>query len=135
MAADEPPTRNGKTHHVLKAKQPVTALCKESGGTDMSYFAYKLIPPRPTFAHDMTEAEANLMREHVAYWTDLATRRVAVVFGPVSDPRGPWGLAVVQAADEAEARALGTNDPTIKGGAGFQFEVYPMPLVVLRERA
>ena len=101
----------------------------------MSYFACKLIPPRPTFAQDMTEAEASLMREHAAYWTDLAARRVAIVFGPVSDPRGTWGLVVVEAADEAEARALGTNDPTIKAGAGFQFEVYPMPQVVLRQRA
>ena len=105
------------------------------GGENMSYFAYKLIPPRPTFPQDMTEAEANLMREHVAYWTDLAARKVAVVFGPVSDPHGAWGLAVVQAAGEAEARALGTNDPTIKAGAGFQFEVYPMPQVILRELA
>ena len=43
--------------------------------------------------------------------------------------------AIVPAADEAEARALGTNDPTIKAGAGFQFEAYPMPQVILRERA
>jgi hypothetical protein len=42
---------------------------------------------------------------------------------------------VVQAADEAEARTLGANDPTIKAGTGFQFEVYAMPQVVLRERA
>jgi hypothetical protein len=110
-------------------------LQRKVEGANMSYFAYKLIPPRPTFAQDMTEAEANLMREHVAYWTDLAARKIAIVFGPVADPHRAWGLAVVQAADEPEARALGTNDPTIKAGAGFQFEVYPMPQVVLRERA
>ena len=77
----------------------------------MSYFVDKLIPPRPTFARDMTEAEASLMREHAVYWSDFARRRIAVVFGPVSDPKGAWGLAVVEAADEAKARALGANDP------------------------
>lgn len=36
-------------------------------GPDMSFFLCKLIPPRPTFARDMTQAEAKLMQEHVAY--------------------------------------------------------------------
>lgn len=99
----------------------------------MGYFAYKLIPPRPTFAQDMTEAEANLMREHGGYWTALARRRIAVVFGPVADPNGAWGLAVVEAAGEAQARALSMNDPTITRGVGFRFGIYPMPRAVLRE--
>ena len=98
----------------------------------MSYFVYKLIPPRLTFAQDMTEAEAELMRQHAAYWSELANKRIAVVFGPVADPKGTWGLAVVQAQDEAGARALGANDPTIKSGVGFRFEIYPMPQAVLR---
>lgn len=99
----------------------------------MSYFMCKLIPPRPTFARDMTEAEAALMRDHGAYRRDLASRKVAVVFGPVSDPEGAWGLAVVETTDEAEARSLGLHDPTITRGVGFRFEVYPMPQAVLRE--
>jgi hypothetical protein len=62
----------------------------------MKYFLYKLIPPRPTFPQDMTELERKLMQEHVAYWKDLANRRIAIVFGPVSDPRGTYGLARVK---------------------------------------
>ena len=54
-------------------------------------FAHKLISPRPTFAHDMTEAEKKVMIEHVAYWTGLMEKGVAVVFGPVLDPKGAWG--------------------------------------------
>jgi uncharacterized protein len=38
----------------------------------MRYFFCKLTPPRPTFAADMTDAERQLMRQHVAYWSDLA---------------------------------------------------------------
>jgi hypothetical protein len=44
-------------------------------------------------------------------------------------------MAVVEAASDAEARALGVDDPTIKAAAGFQFEVYPMPVAILREPA
>jgi len=72
------------------------------------------------------------MREHAAYWRELANKRTAVIFGPIADPKGAWGLAVVEAQDEAAARGLGANDPTIKAGVGFTFEIYSMPQVVLR---
>lgn len=92
---------------------------------------YKLIPPRPTFAQDMTEVERKVMQEHVVYWKALTDIGTAIVFGPVLDPKGPWGVAVVEVADEADARALGTNDPAVK--AGLTFEVYAMPDTVVRK--
>ena len=99
----------------------------------MGYFLYKLIAPRPTFALDMTPAEAQLLAEHGAYWKDLADRRIALLFGPVLDPKGSWGLAVVETKDEAEVRTIGRNDPAIKSNRGFGFEVCPMPQVTLRK--
>jgi len=48
----------------------------------------RLLPPRPTFALDMTAEEAAMMAEHVAYWGGLLERGVAIVFGPVGDPKG-----------------------------------------------
>jgi uncharacterized protein len=88
-------------------------------------FLCKLIPPRPTFAQDMTETERKIMQEHSIYWKDLSDRRVAIVFGPVLDPKGTWGVAIVEVADEPDAHALGRNDPAVQ--AGLTFEVYPMP--------
>jgi hypothetical protein len=35
------------------------------------------------------------------------------VFGHVSGHRGTYGVAVIQLEDEADANALGMNDPTI----------------------
>ena len=99
----------------------------------MSYFLYRLIAPRPTFAQDMTAAEAKLMAEHGVYWKDLANRGIALLFGPVLDPKGSWGLAVVETKDEAEVRAIGRNDPAIKSNQGFGFEIHPMPQVSLRK--
>src|SRR6266487_3437772 len=91
----------------------------------MRQFLFKLIAPRPTFAQDMTEAERKVMQDHVVYWKGLADRGVAVVFGPVFDPRGVRGGAEVPVSDGAAARALVPNDPVFKAHLG-QIEVYPM---------
>ena len=95
------------------------------------YFVYKLIPPRPTFHVDMTEAEAEIMREHAAYWQQLALRGTAVIFGPVSDPAGVWGLAVVEAASEEHVQELGRRDPAVTSRTAT-FQISPMPTAVLR---
>lgn len=97
-----------------------------------TYFFCKLIPPRPTFPGDMTEAEGTIMREHFVYWRGLLEKRKAVVYGPVVDPQGTYGVSVLEVEDEAEARGIAENDPTIVSGAGFQLEVYPMPKAIVR---
>src|SRR5262245_10426418 len=97
----------------------------------MQYFLSKLIPPRPTFPTDMTPAEAKLMQEYVAYWTDLMNQGLVIVFGPVADPKGAYGIGIIQLEDGADPHAPGANDPIIKADAGFTFEVYPMPGAIL----
>src|SRR5215207_4077193 len=67
-------------------------------------FLYRLLPPRPTFAQDMSSAEADVMQRHVAYWQDLLNRDVALAFGPVLDPEDPWGLGLLDLEDEHAAR-------------------------------
>ncbi len=78
----------------------------------------------------MTQAEARLMREHSAYWRQLMSKELVIVFGPVSDPKGVYGIAVIQLEDNEGANALGMNDPTIRANVGFTFEVYPMQAVL-----
>ena len=92
----------------------------------MNHFLYKLIPPRPTFDRDMTKSEQPIMGRHVAYWQGLAEHGTAIVFGPVSDPAGAWGLAVVEAETTEQVRALGDADPAVVSGLAH-FEVCPMP--------
>ena len=95
------------------------------------YFVYKLIPPRPTFDRDMNEVEAGVMAEHVGYWSRLVEDGTAVVFGPVQDPGGTWGLAVVKAAEESEVREVGNQDPAVTSNVA-RFEVCPMPDAIVR---
>ncbi len=89
-------------------------------------FFIKLIPPRPDFAFTMNEAERALMNEHVSYWTDLAQSGAALVFGPVADPAGPYGIGVILAQDQAYAEALRDADPAIVSNQGFRAEISPM---------
>jgi hypothetical protein len=91
-------------------------------------FLYRLLPPRPTFAQDMSPEEAELMRRHVGYWQDLLDRGVAVAFGPVHDPKEPWGLGVLDIDEEREARAIGDSDPAVQSST-CTYEVVPMELV------
>ena len=92
----------------------------------MNYFLYRLIPPRPSFARGMTEAEATIRQEHFAYWLGLLEQRKVVVVGPVLDPKGTYGMALLEVEDEALAENLAENDPAITSKAGFSFELHSM---------
>lgn len=94
---------------------------------------YRLIPPRPTFALDMDETEQAIMGEHAAYWTGLFDQGVVVVFGVVLEQAGAWGLAVVEAGDEDELRAMASHDPAVQSGL-CSYEIGVMPMASVRPR-
>jgi uncharacterized protein len=96
-----------------------------------SYFAYKLIPPRPSFPADMTHTEAAIMQDHFVYWQKLLSQGAAVVYVPVADPAGARGLARVEAGTADEVRALRAADPAVASGMS-SFEVYAMPGAIVR---
>lgn len=99
----------------------------------MGYFHLKLIGPRPTFPFDINEAEKTAMTAHAQYWQRLAEEKLAVAVGSVFDPKGPWGMAIVETENEAEAEALGQADPVIAAALGFRYEYAPIPSLILRE--
>ena len=75
----------------------------------------------------MTEEEGALMGQHMAYWQPHLASGELVVFGPVADPAGTWGVAVLEVADEAAARSLVDADPVAASGKGFSYDVLTMP--------
>jgi uncharacterized protein YndB with AHSA1/START domain len=96
------------------------------------FFLCRLVSPRPTFAQDMNERESSAMREHAAYWKKKAEIGTAVIFGPVMDPKGVWGLGIIEARDEAEVRALQADDPAIKAEIGLSYETLPLARAIVR---
>ncbi|MGH8599904.1 MAG: YciI family protein [Burkholderiales bacterium] len=101
----------------------------------MKFFLYKLIPPRPNFISDISAAETRLMHEHGLYWRGLMRQGMIVAFGPVADPKGGYGIAILRLDDEVDPQPFAVGDPAIKAEAGFAFEVYPMPQVVLPDES
>jgi len=103
------------------------------GGADPAkkHYLCRLIPPRPSFAFDMTPAEAEAMKKHAAYWRRLAGEGTAIAFGPVGDPKGPWGMGLLAVNDESELRELQDGDPAIAARIGLKYEAYPMLSLVV----
>jgi uncharacterized protein YciI len=82
----------------------------------MSTFVFRLKAPRPTFALDMTDEERDIMGRHAAYWQPFIDSGEMVIFGPVLDATGSWGLGVVEANDEEELHAFAAGDPVVTTG-------------------
>ena len=58
------------------------------------------------------------MTRHAAYWQPLVESGQMVVFGPVLDGSGSWGLGIIEVDDEAELRAFVAHDPVVTSGTG-----------------
>ncbi len=80
----------------------------------MTHFFCKLKPPRADFLADMSEEEALVMRRHREYWMPRVEIGVVIAMGPVADPAGAYGVAIVEAASRSRARfdaAVRSRDP------------------------
>lgn len=99
----------------------------------MSTFVFRLNAPRPTFALDMTDEERDIMGRHAAYWQPFIDSGQMVIFGPVLDGTGSWGLGVVEADDEDKLRAFAAGDPAVTSGTA-QLEIGKMLAGFVRPR-
>jgi len=99
----------------------------------MSTFVLRLIAPRPDFALDMTDAEREIMGRHAAHWQPYLESGEMVVFGPVIDDTGSFGLAVVETDDEDGLRGFAAEDPVVTTGTA-KFEIGKMSSGFVRPR-
>jgi len=98
----------------------------------MPHFFCRLKPPRPSFLADMSEEEALVMRRHREYWMPRVEIGVVIAMGPVADPAGAYGVAIVEARSPAALDAMLQSDPAILSGRGFSYETFPMPGLAAR---
>jgi hypothetical protein len=99
----------------------------------MKGFVLRILTPRPDFVATMTDDERATMAEHARYWAELAVQGHVLAFGPVDDPDGPYGIAIVLAADQEEAERLRDGDPALASAHGFRTELAPMLVLVTPE--
>lgn len=100
----------------------------------MSTFVFRLEAPRPTFAQDMTDEEREVMGRHAAHWQGYIDSGQMVIFGPVLEETGSWGLGVVEAEDEEELRAFAAKDPAVTTGTA-RLQIGKMPAGFVRPRS
>lgn len=96
------------------------------------YFG-RLIPPRPTFPADMSQAEGALMAQHAQYAREQFEAGRILIYGPVMAKEGAFGMAVLEVGDEGEARRFFENDPSLRAGLN-RFEIHPMQVAAARTK-
>jgi uncharacterized protein len=89
-------------------------------------FFLKLNPPRASFTIDMNSDEREVMQKHVAYWKPYVDDGTVIVLGPVMDPKGGYGIAVVAVESEEQLNEIVKNDPA---NGMNSYEIYPMKAV------
>ena len=62
------------------------------------------------------------MGRHAAHWEPFIDSGQMVIFGPVLDATGSWGLGVVEADNEDELRTFAAGDPVVTTGTA-QIEI------------
>ncbi len=92
----------------------------------MNWYLMQLLPPRPDFASTMSDAEQATMGRHVSYWSEHVRSGVALIFSPVADPEGDWGVAIVRADSRDDVERLKQADPAVTEGVG-RYNVFELP--------
>jgi len=80
----------------------------------------------------MDADEALIMRRHREYWTPRIEIGVVIAMGPVADPSGGYGIAIMEAHSRTALDAMLAADPAILAARGFAWEVLPMPAIAVR---
>jgi uncharacterized protein YciI len=94
---------------------------------DKKYFVLFLNPVRADFAQTLSEEERLIMKQHLDYWKEYMGQGKVIIFGPVLDREGVYGLGVVAVDDEQEVQDLIANDPASKIN---NYEYFPIRAVV-----
>jgi uncharacterized protein YciI len=81
----------------------------------MAQWIYFLHVPREDFAATMTDEETRVWEEHSARLEMMLAEGTLIIAGPTLG-RINTGIVVMEAPDEATARRIMNEDPTIAGG-------------------
>jgi uncharacterized protein YciI len=81
----------------------------------MAEWIYFIHPSREDFAETMTEAEERVWAEHFERLKKLLAEGILIMAGPTLG-RINTGITVIEAPDEASARRIMDEDPTIASG-------------------
>lgn len=96
------------------------------------HYMIRLIPKRPTFPMDITDSEREIMKRHLEYLKNKMAKGLVIVFGPVMEPKGTWGMGVLEVDSEEQIDEIMKADPSITENLNT-YEYYPMRAVLPRD--
>ncbi len=98
-------------------------------------FLFRIEPVRKDFTlTNITKDELPIVNQHVEYLQKLYAAGTMVLAGQAFDPKGFFGIIVVEAADTESATAIMNDDPLVKNKL-FRGEAIPFRTVFERRRA
>ena len=104
------------------AQSPAESANPQEAATKATYLV--LYRPGPAWLTGKSVMEQPL-KEHGKYMLNLYVKGSMKLAGPLTDNAG--GAVLLEVSNEAEAKAIVTNDPAVKGGV-FVFEMHPWKL-------
>jgi hypothetical protein len=93
---------------------------------ELKHYFLKLNPPRLSFTLDMTTQERAVMLAHIQYWMPYVQDGTVIVLGPVADPKGGYGIAIIGVNDQSLLDRLVAGDPA---NGLCSYEIHPMRAV------
>ena len=78
---------------------------------DKKRYFLKSNPPQSSFTLDMTDEERDIMLKHIDYWQPHLNDGTIIVYSPVMDPKGGYGISVMRRDSEEHLKELTDGDP------------------------
>jgi uncharacterized protein YciI len=95
----------------------------------MPHYLIMYRPPREDFAENATPEETAIIERHFEYLQKQEAEGRLILAGRPED--GRFGIALVEAKSENEAKQIMADDPAVKEGV-FSGELLPFRLAILR---
>lgn len=94
-------------------------------------FLCRLIATRPEMVNRATPEEDRVVARHFAYLKALTEQGTVLLVGRTQHPDPTaFGIHILLAASEVEARRIVDDDPTVRGGI-MRAELYPYKIALL----
>lgn len=82
--------------------------------SQLTEFAYQIMPKRENFMETITPEEQEIMGVHFNYLKDLLAQKRLVLAGPCTN--AAYGIVIYLAESPEEAQKIAENDPAIVQG-------------------
>ncbi len=101
--------------------------------TKQHFFAI-IKPNRQDFITNPKEEEDKIMSDHFLYLQSLLAQGKLFLAGPTLIPEDPFGVIILEAENEEEAKTLLENDPSVKSKIQRVVDFRPIRLSLTRNK-